>query len=250
MLDKKYQVEYKNVDELIPYINNPRNNDHAVDAVASSIMNFGFKVPIVIDKYNEIINGHTRLKAAKKLGLEEVPVIVADELTEEQVRAFRLADNKVAELADWDDELLRAEMAFIGIDMTQFGFEELQEEADNLAEESAYTQEVKSPVYEITGEKPKITELFDTSKRDELVRRIQAKALPADVERFLIESANRHIVFNYRNIAEYYAHADSEVQELMEDSALIIIDYNKAIELGYVKLSKSVAEMVAEDEEA
>lgn len=123
----KTKIIYKPVDELIPYINNPRKNDQAVDAVASSINNFGFKVPIVIDKYGEIVTGHTRLKAAKKLGLKEVPVIIADDLTENQVRAFRLADNKVAELAEWDEEILQAELDLTDFDMEQFGFEEMQE---------------------------------------------------------------------------------------------------------------------------
>lgn len=110
MNSKKIQVVYKGVDELIPYINNPRLNDDAVDAVASSIKNFGFKNPIVIDSDNEIINGHTRLKAAKKLGLDNVPVIIADDLTEAQKKAFRLADNKVSEIAEWDFELLESEL--------------------------------------------------------------------------------------------------------------------------------------------
>lgn len=123
----KTRIIYKPVDELIPYINNPRKNDQAVDAVASSINNFGFKVRIVIDKYGEIVTGHTRLKAAKKLGLKEVPVIIADDLTENQVRAFRLADNKVAELAEWDEEILQAELDLTDFDMDQFGFEEMQE---------------------------------------------------------------------------------------------------------------------------
>ena len=116
----------KKVSELIPYVNNPRNNDDAVDAVASSIKNFGFKVPIVVDSNNEIINGHTRLKAAKKLGLEIVPVIVADDLTPEQIKAFRLADNKVGEIATWDDEMLAielGELSEIDFDMMEFGFE-------------------------------------------------------------------------------------------------------------------------------
>lgn len=118
------ELIYKSVEELIPYINNPRNNDNAVDAVASSIKNFGFKVPIVIDKDNEIINGHTRLKAAKKLGLEEVPCIVADDLTEQQIKAFRLADNKVSEIATWDFELLESELAELSdFDMSEFGFD-------------------------------------------------------------------------------------------------------------------------------
>lgn len=116
----------KNVEDLIPYINNPRQNDQAVDAVASSIKNFGFKVPIVIDEKNEIVNGHTRLKAAKKLGMKEVPTIVADDLTEEQIKAFRLADNKVSEIAEWDEDALAIELeelANLNFDMDDFGFE-------------------------------------------------------------------------------------------------------------------------------
>ena len=117
------QIEYKKIDELIPYINNPRNNDEAVDAVANSIKEFGFKNPIIVDKGLEIIAGHTRFKASKKLGLDKVPVIVADDLTEEQIKALRLADNKVAELATWDDDLLNAELEGLSLDMEQFGFE-------------------------------------------------------------------------------------------------------------------------------
>ena len=116
----------KKVSELIPYINNPRNNDDAVDAVASSIKNFGFKVPIVIDSNNEIINGHTRFKAAKKIGLETVPVIVADDLTPEQIKAFRLADNKVGEIATWDEEALAVELEELknlDFDMSEFDFD-------------------------------------------------------------------------------------------------------------------------------
>lgn len=108
---------------LKPYPNNPRNNDEAVEAVANSIQAFGFKVPIIVDKDNTIIAGHTRWKAAGMLGLETVPVIKADDLTEEQVKAFRLADNKVGEAATWDFDKLAAELEEIdGIDMEQFGF--------------------------------------------------------------------------------------------------------------------------------
>jgi hypothetical protein len=123
------QIVYKKVDELIPYINNPRKNDDAVDKVASSIKHFGFKVPIVIDQQNEIVAGHTRLKAAKKLGIKEVPCIVADDLDDNQIKAFRLADNKVSEAAAWDDELLGIEMFSINdIDLTDFGFDVINEE--------------------------------------------------------------------------------------------------------------------------
>ena len=116
----------KKVSELIPYINNPRNNDDAIDAVASSIKNFGFKVPIVVDSNNEIINGHTRFKAAKKLGLETVPVIVANDLTPEQIKAFRLADNKVGEIATWDEDALAVELEELknlDFDMSEFEFD-------------------------------------------------------------------------------------------------------------------------------
>lgn len=113
-----------NIDELKPYENNPRNNDEAVDPVAKSIKEFGFKVPIIIDKNNVIIAGHTRYKAAQKIKLKKVPCIVADDLTEEQVNAFRLADNKVGEIATWDFNLLELELDnIIDIDMSDFSFD-------------------------------------------------------------------------------------------------------------------------------
>ena len=98
------------VEELIPYINNPRNNENAVDKVASSIAEFGFKNPIFIDKNNVVVNGHTRLLASKKIGLKEVPCIVIDDLTDTQIKAFRIADNKTSEYAEWDEELLKIEL--------------------------------------------------------------------------------------------------------------------------------------------
>lgn len=100
----------KPINEVIPYEKNPRINDNAVPAVMKSIEEFGFKVPIVIDKNGTIVTGHTRLKAAKKLGMKTVPCIVADDLTPEQIRAFRLADNKVAEAAEWEQSLLLEEL--------------------------------------------------------------------------------------------------------------------------------------------
>ena len=112
------------IDDLIPYEKNPRKNDKAVKYVMESIKNFGFKVPLVIDKNNVVVCGHTRLKAAKKLGLGEVPCIVADDLTDEQIKAFRLADNKVSEQAEWDFDLLDEEINdILNLDMGDFGFE-------------------------------------------------------------------------------------------------------------------------------
>lgn len=120
------QVKEILLSALVPYEKNPRKNDSAVDAVANSIKQFGFKVPVVIDADNIIVCGHTRFKAAQKLGLESVPCVVADDLSSENIKAFRLADNKVTELADWDDAFLLEELnelADFDIDMEDFGFD-------------------------------------------------------------------------------------------------------------------------------
>ena len=117
----KTQIQYINLNDVVPYANNPRNNDgEAVDKVASSIKEFGFNVPLVIDNDNVIITGHTRYKAAKKLKLNEVPCIYAEHLTPAQVKAYRIADNKVSEFSKWNDSTLAIE------------FEQLQELELNL----------------------------------------------------------------------------------------------------------------------
>ena len=117
------EITYKSIDTLKPYKNNPRINDEAIEYVANSINQFGFKVPIVIDKDNVIVCGHTRYKASKLLGLKEVPCIVADDLTDKQIKAFRLADNKVGESSLWDNSLLSIELNDIDINMEDFGFD-------------------------------------------------------------------------------------------------------------------------------
>lgn len=117
------QIVNKSIDEIIPYEKNPRKNDKSIDYVAESINQFGFKVPIVIDKDNVIVCGHTRYKASQRLGLESVPCVVADDLTDEQIKAFRLADNKVSEFSEWDFGFLEEELKDIAqIDMTALGF--------------------------------------------------------------------------------------------------------------------------------
>lgn len=133
------QVVEKKIAQIKPYEKNPRKNDNAVDAVANSIREFGFKVPVVIDKDGVIVCGHTRYKAAKKLGLEVVPCVVADDLTDEQIKAYRLADNKVSELAEWDIDLLGEELdGIFDIDMGDFGFS-FTEEAEATGDEPINT---------------------------------------------------------------------------------------------------------------
>lgn len=137
------KVQNVSIDKIKPYENNPRDNEAGVDAVANSIDEFGWQQPIVVDKDNVIIVGHTRYKAAKKLGMKEVPVVVADKLSEEQVKAYRLADNKTGELTDWDDGLLDSELDdILNIDMSDFGFDiDMPDDEDNEAKEDDFDEE-------------------------------------------------------------------------------------------------------------
>lgn len=148
----------KDIKDIKPYKNNPRINNEAVKYVTESIKEFGFKVPIVIDKNNEIVTGHTRLKASKKLGLTKVPCIIADDLTEEQIKAFRLADNKVSEKSEWDFELLEEELSdIVDIDMTVFDFEMFEQEEQE--------EEYKPNERERTNNSYNL-ELYDSLKAD------------------------------------------------------------------------------------
>lgn len=131
------------IDKVKPYENNPRYNDEAVDAVMASIKEFGFKVPIVIDKDNVIVTGHTRYKASKKLGLKTIPCIRADDLSDDQIKAFRVADNRVAEIAEWDFDKLAIEMDEIDLDMSVFGFDmdsfkDLDDIEDEVTDDDGY----------------------------------------------------------------------------------------------------------------
>lgn len=239
------QIEKIKVGDLFPYEKNPRKNDKAVAKVANSIKEFGFINPIVVDKNNIVVAGHTRLKAALKLKLDTVPCIRVDKLSDEQVKAFRLADNKLSELAEWDVDLLEQELAdIVEIDMSDFGFDDILKEE---GPDNTYTKEVKIPQYEPTGEAVTLKMCVDTSKAEELSERIRLADVPKNVKEFLLMAATRHYSFNYKYIAEYYAQAPKEVQELFEDSALVIIDFEDAIAKGYVELSKTVAECISED---
>ena len=128
------EIQERKLSEIIPYEKNPRHNDKAVDKVAASLQEFGWQQPIVVDREGVVIAGHTRLKAAQKLGLETAPVIVAGDLSEEQVKAYRLADNRTAEFSEWDFDMLNAEIFSIDqIDMSKFGFD-MDKYADQLTD--------------------------------------------------------------------------------------------------------------------
>lgn len=141
------------IDDLIPYENNPRNNERAIEKVANSISEFGFKVPIIIDKDNVIVCGHTRYLAAKQLKMAQIPCIMANDLTEEQIKAFRLVDNKTSEFASWDYDMLSFELDEINIDMTDFGFVEAEDinideffVESNVSKNAIVKEKVKSTI--------------------------------------------------------------------------------------------------------
>ena len=243
-------IQWLNPSDITPYDKNPRVNDKAVQRVAESIAEFGFNQPIVVDSQRVIVVGHTRWKAAKKLGLDTVPVLTMPEhLSETKIRAYRIADNKLNELADWDDELLIQELEAIANDIGSVeitGFDDKVFDEMRIKNDQQYTKKIDTPVYTPKGDKPKLTDLYSTAKTDSLLQEIKNSQIPEDIKKFLRLAAYRHTEFNYDQIAEYYCHADAETQKLMEDSALVIIDFERAIELGYVKLSDEIAEVFLE----
>ena len=146
------KIEFRKVEDLKEYESNPRNNEEAVDYVAKSIKEFGFKNPILIDENDEIVAGHTRLLACKKLGVKEVPTIKIEDLTEDQIRAFRLADNKVAEIATWNEDLLKFELSEIEMDLSDFGFED---EISCLGTDGKETEIIEDEYESVLPEEPK-----------------------------------------------------------------------------------------------
>jgi hypothetical protein len=250
-------IEMWPIDRPIPYARNPRRNAAAVGKVAASITEYGWRQPIVVDEEGVVVVGHTRLLAAQKLGMAEVPVHVAAGLTAAQIKAYRLADNRVHEEAEWDNDMLKLEIEELGklsfdLGLTGFNADELDallkgddsaaggNQAAGLAEN--YSRKIEAPIYTPKGDRPPETDLFDRTRTDKLLAEIEGAALPTEVAVFLRNAAERHTAFRFDRIAEYYAHASAEVQDLMENSALVIIDFDKAVELGYVKLTESMLE--------
>ena len=199
--------------------------------------------PIVVDEDMMVLGGNMRLKASKDAGLKEVWIEVAEGLTEEQKKEFIVKDN--VGFGEWEWDMLANE--WDSVQLADWGLDVWENEDDVKETENSYTQKIETPKYEPTGEKPKLNELYDTNKVDGLIKKIQALKLHKTEEAFLIYAAYRHTVFNYKNIAEYYVHSNKEVQELMEDSALVIIDFEKAIEGGYIALNKKITNQYIEE---
>jgi hypothetical protein len=212
--------------------NNPRIiKDDKFRKLVNSIQEFPKMLeirPIVVNADMIVLGGNMRLKACKEAGLKEVPVIFADDLTEEEQKQFIIKDN--VGFGEWDWDMIANEWDEVQLEEWGLDIPDL----NNI--DDTYTSKVESPIYEPKEEKPNEVELYNLGKYNELMDKIALADLSDEKRLFLQMAATRHIEFNYAKIAEFYSHEDEEMQQIMEDSALVIIDYNKAIELGFVQL--------------
>ena len=223
-----------------------KHSQKNIDAIAGSLTTFGQRRPLVV--WGDIvIAGNGTVEAAKSIGWEKIDITrVPADWSHDQARAYALADNRTAELAVWDDGVLAAqliELDAVGYDVGEWGFESLEPPTDPGESDNPYTTTVNIPQYEIVGDQPAVSALFDESRTMDLVSEIKVSDIPKDVKDFLVKAANRHTVFNYQQIAEFYPHASVEVQALMERSALVIIDIDDAIREGYVKFAATIEDI-------
>lgn len=231
-----------------------KHGEKNLDAIKSSLRRFGQQKPIVVDANGVVRAGNGTLAAAKSLGWKKIAV-VRSPLSGSEATAYAIADNRTAELAEWDEDILAQTLSALEEEdrelarSTGFDAEELDRITSGGDIETQYSTKVTSPVYEITGECPRIQELCDREKHDRLIEAIEKAELPEELSSFLRMAATRHIVFNYARIAEYYAHSEPNIQRLFEDSALVIIDFNRAVELGFVRLNEKIEALVDKDGE-
>ena len=227
------------ISEVKPNPNNPRIiKDDKFAKLVKSIKEFPEMLnlrPIVVNDDMIVLGGNMRLKACKEAGLKEVPIIKASNLTEQQQKEFIIKDN--VGFGEWDWDQLANEWE--AKELTEWGLD-----LPNQNDDDTYTSKIESPIYTPKKEKPNEDNLYNLGNYNDLMDKIETAKLSDKEKLFLKLAATRHIVFDYSEIAEFYAHSNKEVQDLMEDSALVIIDYNKAIELGFVKLQETLSELM------
>lgn len=247
------RLELVPIDSVSPDPANVRTHpERNIEAIKASLRRFGFQKPLVVDADGIIRAGNGTWTAAKALGITHVP-IHRTTLRGAEATAFAIADNRTGELAEWDDEALRQQLEALqaeGLDLEgELGFsaEDVEALLGAAEEEERYTRKVEAPIYRPTGPKPPVESLVDRTKYLAMLAEIDAAELPEAEREFLRAAAARHLVFHYERVAEYYAHSEEAAKRLFENSALVIIDWDKAIELGYVKLSKRLAELYGEE---
>lgn len=253
------KVERWDITKLVPYARNSRtHSDEQISQLAASIKEWGWTTPVLVDEDGSIIAGHGRTLAAQRLKMTEVPVMVARGWSDAKKRAYVIADNKLAMNAGWDEQMLALELTELqglgfGMDLIGFSKDEIaalmpKDPDDDGADTSKYTKKIDAPIYQPTGDRPPTAALCDSAKYTQLTAQIhQNNDLAPEVKEFLLLAATRHIRFDFEQIAEFYAHADPDTQQLMEDSALVIIDFDKAISGGYVKLSQAMGKIYASE---
>lgn len=238
-------IKKVNISVIKPNEENPRFiTDAKFKKLVKSIKEFPEMLetrPLVVDEDMVVLGGNMRLKALKSAGVFEVPVHQVKGWTEEQKKEFIIKDN--LGYGEWDWEIVAngwdvQVLSDWGMDIPQFDYKGDSEEIDK---DENYTRKIEAPIYEPKGEKPKAKDLVEINKVKELIEKIDNSKIKKQDKDFLKLAAYRHYVFDYSKIANYYAHSNKDVQELMEDSALVIIDYNKAIENGFIELSEEVA---------
>lgn len=248
--------ELSDVASLVPFDPNPNKHPpEQIELYAKLIKTTGWRVALVrSNRSGMIVKGNGALLAAKQLGVKCVPVNNQDFSSENEERAFVIADNRLPELSNIDRSLLRdlAEAMDDGafdMDLTGFDNKALEELMTATAPANKRPPApVVSFTYKMTRlDKPRESELLNTVKTQQLIKKIKKRKLPKEQEEFLIAAAQRHSAFHFENIAEYYAHSAPDVQELMEESALIILDFNRAIELGFVKMTDGIQALVNGD---
>lgn len=246
-------VTQKLISELKTDPNNARKHSAKnLEAIASSLEKFGQRKPIVVHN-GIVIAGNGTLEAAKSIGWHEIAVAeVPENWDADTAKAFAIADNRTAELAEWDTPILVAqllEMEEEGWNLKEFGFDDAsmeiyKEEIDDIkTQQQEYSNKMNIPQYEIVGEEPLLIDLINTTKTESLIEQIRQAKLPRDIEAFLMTAAYRHTVFDYRKIAEFYPHQTAEIQHLMEESALVIIDAEDAIRNGYANFLTTITEL-------
>jgi hypothetical protein len=248
------KIKMVKIDRLIPYEYNARDHsEEQIQQIAASITEFDFLAPIIVDEKFNILAGHGRLQAARLLGMETVPCVEHNHLTEDQKAAYILADNKIAEAATWNRSRLREEIERLTkiqkVDLTVAGFNNLDIERILQGRSPAnpnniYTRKIEAPTYEPRNRTPTVKELYDDSKTKQLQQEITEADIPETIKEFLHKAAERHTVFDFENIADFYAHTTADIQRLMEKSALVIIDFNQAIEYGYISMVEKLLDIV------
>mgnify|MGYP000326546380 CR=1 FL=1 len=245
------KVTERKIADLIAAEYNPRElTPDQFKQLKDSLTRFGVVDPIIVNTHPErkdiIVGGHQRTKVWEEMGNKEIPTVEVN-LTPEKERELNIRLNKNS--GQWDEQALQEhfntdELINWGFDNSELEFFINDESNQNGTD---YTREIKAPTYEPKNEKPKESELFDEKKTKELIKQIEQLNLNKTEKNFLIKAAQRHTVFNYEKIADYYAHSNKEVQELMENSALIIIDFNKAIENGFVEMNKKFQKLYSKE---